>query len=61
MDRAALQGQIETGLMLHAMLGRPVPPDDSLGGPAYTLSREGTEFLLAPLSSPPSSRNRTSG
>jgi ankyrin repeat protein len=47
MDRAALQGQVETGLMLHAMLGRPVPPDDSLGGPAYTLSREGTQFLLA--------------
>jgi hypothetical protein len=47
MDRAALQGQVETGLMLHAMLGRPVPPDDSLGGPAYTLSRAGTEFLLA--------------
>ena len=47
MDRAALQGQVETGLMLHAMLGRPVPPDDSLGGPAYTLSQAGTEFLLA--------------
>jgi hypothetical protein len=47
MDRAALQGQVETGLMLHAMLGRPVPPDDSLGGPAYTLSQAGTELLLA--------------
>jgi len=47
MDRAALQGQVETGLMLHAMLGRPVPPDESLGGPAYTLSQAGTEFLLA--------------
>jgi hypothetical protein len=47
MDRAALQGQVETGLMLHAMLGRPVPPDDSLGGPAYTLSQAGTDFLLA--------------
>lgn len=47
MGRAALQGQVETGVMLHAMLGRPVPPDDALGGPAYTLSREGTEFLLA--------------
>jgi len=47
MDRAALQGQVETGLMLHGMLGRPVPPDESLGGPAYTLSQAGTEFLLA--------------
>jgi hypothetical protein len=46
LDRAALQGQVETGLLLHAMLGRPVPPDDSLGGPAYTLSQPGTEFLL---------------
>lgn len=46
LDRAALQGQVETGLMLHAMLGRPVPPDDSLGGPAYTLSAEGAAFLL---------------
>lgn len=46
LDRAALQGQVETGLMLHAMLGRPKPPDDSLAGPAYTLSAEGTAFLL---------------
>lgn len=46
LDRAALQGQVETGLMLHRMLGRPQPPDDSLGGPAYTLSAEGTAFLL---------------
>jgi len=46
LDRAALQGQVQTGLMLHAMMGRPMPPDDSLGGPAYTLSAEGTAFLL---------------
>lgn len=46
LDRAALQGQVQTGLMLHAMLGRATPPDDSLGGPAYTLSAEGTAFLL---------------
>lgn len=46
MDRAALQGQVETGLVLHAMLGRPKPPDDSLRGPAYALSAEGTAFLL---------------
>jgi hypothetical protein len=47
LDRAALQGQVSTGLMLHAMLGRPTPPDDSLGGPAYTLSADGTAFLLS--------------
>jgi hypothetical protein len=46
MDRAALQGKVDTGLMLHDMLGRPKPPDDALGGPAYTLSAEGTAFLL---------------
>jgi len=47
LDRAALQGQVQTGLMLHAMLGRPTPPDDLLGGPAYTLNAEGTAFLLS--------------
>jgi len=46
LDRAALQGQIGTGLMLHEMMGKPRPPDDALGGPAYTLSVSGTEFLL---------------
>ncbi len=46
MGRAALQGQIDTAKMLHAMLGQPVPPGDALGGPAYTLSAEGTALLL---------------
>lgn len=46
LDRAALQSQVATGRMLHAMLGAPKPPDDSLGGPAYTLSLSGTAFLL---------------
>ncbi len=46
MFRAALQGQITTATMLHTMLGNPVPPVDSLGGPAYTLSAEGTALLL---------------
>lgn len=45
-DRAALQGKIGTARMLHEMLGRPTPPDDSLGGPAYTLSAEGTALVL---------------
>lgn len=45
--RAALQGQVETGRMLHGMLGKTKPPDDALGGPAYTLSAEGTAFLLS--------------
>lgn len=46
LDRAALQGQVATGAMLHEMMGKPRPPDDALGGPAYTLSVPGTEFLL---------------
>ena len=45
-DRAALQGKIGTARMLHEMLGRPTPPDNSLGGPAYTLSAEGTSLVL---------------
>ncbi len=45
-DRAALQSQVGTARMLHEMLGRPKPPDDALGGPAYTLSVEGTALLF---------------
>jgi hypothetical protein len=44
--RAALQGKIGTAKMLHAMLGNPVPPAGALGGSAYTLSVEGTSFVL---------------
>ena len=47
LGRAALQGKVETAKMLHAMLGSPRPPDDALGGPAYTLSVEGTAVLFA--------------
>ncbi len=47
MERAALQGQVGTARLLHEMLGRPEPPDGALGGPAYTLSVEGTAMLLA--------------
>jgi hypothetical protein len=46
MARAALQGKIGTAKMLHALLGKPAPPDGALGGPAYTLSVEGTALLL---------------
>jgi ankyrin repeat protein len=44
--RAVLQSKIGTARMLYAMLGNPVPPDGALGGPAYTLSVEGTAFAL---------------
>jgi hypothetical protein len=45
-DRAVLQSKIETARMLHQMMGSPRPPDDALGGPAYTLSASGTQFVL---------------
>lgn len=46
MDRAVLQSKIGTARMLHAMLGRPRPPADALGSPAYTLSVSGTALLF---------------
>lgn len=45
-DRATLQGRIETARMLHAMIGAPRLPDDALGGPAYTLSATGTALVF---------------
>jgi hypothetical protein len=45
-DRAALQSQIGTARLLHGMLGSPLPPDDCLGGPAYTLSTSGTALMF---------------
>lgn len=44
--RATLQSKIGTARMLHTMLGRPKPPADCLGGPAYTLSVSGTELMF---------------
>jgi len=46
LGRAALQGKIGTARMLHEMLGRPVPPEGALGGPAYTLNVEGTAVIF---------------
>jgi hypothetical protein len=45
--RAALQGKVETAKMLYDMAGRPPISDGALGGPAYTLSAEGTALLLS--------------
>jgi len=47
LGRAVLQGKIATAKMLHALLGQPAVSDDGLGGPAYTLSVEGTAFVLS--------------
>ena len=46
LDRAVLQGQIDTARMLHKWLGSPVLSDELLSGPAYTLSATGTAFVL---------------
>lgn len=46
LERAALQGKVNTGRMLHKLLGEPAPTAHALGGPAYTLSVEGTALLL---------------
>ncbi len=46
LGRAVLQGRIETARMLYEMAGQPTPPDDALGGPAYTISVAGTAFLF---------------
>ena len=45
-DRAALQSKIGTARLLHRLMGSPTPPEDSLGGPAYTLSDSGTALLF---------------
>jgi hypothetical protein len=44
--RAALQGRVDTARMLYEMAGSPPIAEDALGGPAYTLSAEGTALLL---------------
>jgi hypothetical protein len=46
LDRATLQGKIDTARKLHDMMGRPRPPEDALGGPAYTLSASGTALMF---------------
>lgn len=45
-DRATLQSKIGTARMLYEMMGSPRPPEDALGGPAYTLSASGTALML---------------
>jgi hypothetical protein len=47
LGRAALQGHVGTVRMLYEMLDRPPVEEGALGGPAYTLSVEGTAILLA--------------
>ncbi len=44
--RAVLQSQIATARLLHGLMGSPAVPDGALGGPAYTLSRDGHGAML---------------
>ena len=46
LGRATLQSEIETARMIHSLMRMPRLPDDSLGGPAYTLSVSGTALML---------------
>lgn len=45
-DRAVLQGRVETARMLHELMGRPPVPSDLLSGAAYTLSAAGTSLVF---------------
>ena len=46
LERASLQGKVETARMLYEMGGKPAVPDDALSGPAYTLSTSGTALMF---------------
>lgn len=46
LGRAVLKGHIGIAKRLYEKWGAPHPPDDALGGPAYTLDVAGTEFLF---------------
>lgn len=46
MDRAALQGKVDTVHLLYEMMGSPAVPVGALAGPAYTLSVGGTATVL---------------
>lgn len=44
--RAVLQSKIKTARMLYELIGSPPVPEGALGGPAYTLSSQGTAVIL---------------
>ncbi|HZJ00170.1 MAG TPA: ankyrin repeat domain-containing protein, partial [Gemmatimonadaceae bacterium] len=46
LDRAVLQGRIETAKLIHKLLGSPKPPPGAFGSPAYTLKVKATEYLF---------------
>jgi hypothetical protein len=46
LGRATLQSKIGTARMLHSLMKLPHLPEDALGGPAYTLSPEGTALMF---------------
>lgn len=45
--RAVLQSKVATAKLIRELVGLPAVPDDGLGGPAYTLSVEGTAYVLS--------------
>jgi ankyrin repeat protein len=46
LDRAVLQGRIETAKLIHKMLGSPKPAPGAFGSPAYTLGVRATKYLF---------------
>ena len=46
LERAVLQGQVETARMLHKMAGQPPLPANILSNPTYTLSVEGAKVCF---------------
>lgn len=46
LDRAMLQGKIETARLLYGMMGTPRLPNDPLGGSGYTLNAAGTALAF---------------
>jgi len=46
LDRAALQSQVGTARLLHKLMGASPPPENALGGAAYTLSASGTALMF---------------
>jgi hypothetical protein len=44
--RAVLQSQIETAKLIRRLAGEPPVPEGALGGPAYTLSVDGTRLIF---------------
>lgn len=46
LERALLQGKLDTARLIHRLAGAKLPASDILGGPAYSLNAEGTALAF---------------